>query len=487
MTEIDNDPVRIAVVGSGPAGFYAAGHLLKESDVEVDMFERLPTPHGLVRSGVAPDHPKIKTVTRVYEKTAAHPRFRFFGNVELGRDVSAQELREHYHAVVYAVGAAADRPLGIPGERLPGSWAATDFVGWYNGHPDYCDLEFDLSCERAVVVGNGNVALDVARMLTLDHAELALTDVADHALEALRESAVREVVVVGRRGPAQAAFTNPELLELGEMAGVDVVVDGEELERALAVADPDVDPTSERNVKVLREYAARPLRGEPRRIVLRFLLSPLELIADSGDGVSAVRLVRNELIAGPEGALRAKASGEEETIEARLVLRAVGYRGKALPGVPFDERRGVIPNEGGRVREGGDGQGPDGGPLADGGTGADGDPRAGAARRGEYVVGWIKRGPSGVIGTNKKDAQETVDAILADLAASALPAPTNPEQLLIEELLQARRPDLVTYEGWSEIDRHERGLGEPHGRPRVKLTRIEEMLRVASEQSSVSL
>jgi ferredoxin/flavodoxin---NADP+ reductase len=499
MTDADNDPVRIAVVGSGPAGFYAAGHLLKESDVEVDMFERLPTPHGLVRSGVAPDHPKIKTVTRVYEKTAAHPRFRFFGNVELGRDVSADELREHYHAVVYAVGAAADRPLGIPGEGLPGSWAATDFVGWYNGHPDYRDLQFDLSCERAVVVGNGNVALDVARMLTLDHSELALTDVADHALQALRESAVREVIVVGRRGPAQAAFTNPELLELGEMAGVDVVVFGEELERALAVADPDVDPTSERNVKVLREYARRPPRGQPRRIVLRFLLSPLELIADPADGVAAVKLVRNELIAGPEGTLRASATEARETIDARLVLRAVGYRGKALPGVPFDERRGVIPNEGGRVHEGEDGReaaaGPeaDGGPgadgitEADGSTGADGGPGAGAARRGEYVVGWIKRGPSGVIGTNKKDAQETVDAILADLAAGALPAPASPDPQVIEELLHERRPDLVTYEGWSEIDRHERSLGEPHGRPRVKLTRIEEMLRVATEQSSISL
>lgn len=467
MTDTGNDPVRIAVVGSGPAGFYAAGHLLRESDVEVDMFERLPTPHGLVRSGVAPDHPKIKTVTRVYEKTAAHPRFRFFGNVELGRDVSGDELREHYHAVVYAVGAAADRPLGIPGEGLPGSWAATDFVGWYNGHPDYCDLRFDLSCERAVVVGNGNVALDVARMLTLDHAELALTDVADHALEALRESAVREVVVAGRRGPAQAAFTNPELLELGELAGVDVVVDGEELERALAVADPDVDPTSERNVKVLREYAQRPLRGEPRRIVLRFLLSPLELIADPADGVASVKLVRNELVAGA-GALRASATEARETIDARLVLRAVGYRGKALPGVPFDERRGVIPNEHGRVREGEDG------------------PEAGTVRPGEYVVGWIKRGPSGVIGTNKKDARETVDAILADLAAGALPAPASPDPRIVEELLYERRPDLVTYEGWSEIDRHERGLGEPHGRPRVKLTRIEEMLQVASEQSSIS-
>jgi len=457
--------VRVAVIGSGPAGFYAAGHLLKESDVEVDMLERLPTPHGLVRSGVAPDHPKIKTVTRVYEKTAAHPRFRFFGNVELGRDVGVDELREHYHAIVYAVGAAADRPLGIAGEELRGSWAATDFVGWYNGHPDYCDLDFDLACERAVVVGNGNVALDVARMLTLDHAELAVTDVADHALEALRESAVREVVVIGRRGPAQAAFTNPELLELGEMEGVDVIVDSDELERALAVTEADMDPTSERNVKVLREYAQRPLTGQPRRIVLRFLLSPLEFLGEPEVGVRGVRAVRNELVAGPGGTLRAQATEQEETIEAGLVLRAVGYRGRPLPGVPFDEHRGVIVNEGGRVRE------PDGGAL----------------HAGEYVVGWIKRGPTGVIGTNKKDAQETVDAILQDMAADALPVPPSPDAQAIEDLLLLRRPDLITYEGWSEIDRHERGLGEPHGRPRVKLTRIEEMLRVAAEQRSVPL
>ena len=457
--------MRVAVIGSGPAGFYAAGHLLKESDVEVDMLERLPTPHGLVRSGVAPDHPKIKTVTRVYEKTAAHPRFRFFGNVELGRDVGVDELREHYHAIVYAVGAAADRPLGIAGEELRGSWAATDFVGWYNGHPDYCDLDFDLACERAVVVGNGNVALDVARMLTLDHAELAVTDVADHALEALRESAVREVVVIGRRGPAQAAFTNPELLELGEMEGVDVIVDSDELERALAVTEADMDPTSERNVKVLREYAQRPLTGQPRRIVLRFLLSPLEFLGEPEVGVRGVRAVRNELVAGPGGTLRAQATEQEETIEAGLVLRAVGYRGRPLPGVPFDEHRGVIVNEGGRVRE------PDGGAL----------------HAGEYVVGWIKRGPTGVIGTNKKDAQETVDAILQDMAADALPVPPSPDAQAIEDLLLLRRPDLITYEGWSEIDRHERGLGEPHGRPRVKLTRIEEMLRVAAEQRSVPL
>jgi ferredoxin--NADP+ reductase len=463
-------PIRVAVIGSGPAGFYAAGHLLKESGerLEVDMIERLPTPWGLVRSGVAPDHPKIKSVTRIYEKTAAHPRFRYFGNVTFGEHVGRDDLLAHYHAIVYATGSPSDRPLGIEGEELGGSHAATDFVGWYNGHPDQCDLEIDLlSAERALVIGNGNVALDVARMLVLAPAELAPTDTADHALEVLAASRVREVVVVGRRGPAQAAFTNPELRELGELSEADVIVDPVELERALAVPDPDAETnvTSRRIVEILRDYASRSPKGHDKRIVLRFLLSPTALVADSQGRVGAVELVRNELVAA-DGALRAQPTDERETIEAGLVFRAIGYRGIPLPGVPFDERRGVIPNEGGRIR----------------------DPQTGAQVPGEYVVGWIKRGPSGVIGTNKKDAQETVDAMLADLLAAdggAAPAhePAEPDAMAVESLLRERQPQLVTYEGWSEIDRHERELGEPAGRPRVKLTRIEEMLRVAASQS----
>ena len=456
----DSSPVRIAVVGAGPAGFYAAGHLLKDSAgrIEVDMLERLPTPWGLVRSGVAPDHPKIKSVTRVYEKTAAHPRFRYFGNVELGVHVGRGELLAHYHAIVYATGSPADRPLGIPGEELAGSWAATDFVGWYNGHPDHPDLEFDLACERAVVIGNGNVALDVARMLVLSHEELARTDIADHALYALEHSGVREVVVLGRRGPAQAAFTNPELLELGVLTGADVVVDPAELERALAVPDPGIDKIAEGNVRILRELAARPPRGEARRVVLRFMVSPTELLPGERGRVGAVRVARNDLVAAPDGRLRARATAECETIPAGLVFRAIGYRGVALPGVPFDERSGVIRNARGRV------------------LGADG------PLPGEYAVGWIKRGPTGVIGTNKKDAQETVDAILADLSAGLLHSPPAPDPEELVATLRARQPELITYAGWSEIDRHERSLGEPAGRPRVKLTRIEELLRVAAAQ-----
>jgi ferredoxin--NADP+ reductase len=467
----DETPIRIAVVGSGPAGFYAAGHLLKDSaaNVEVDMIERLPTPWGLVRSGVAPDHPKIKSVSRVYEKTAAHPRFRFFGNLHLGEHVSREDLLGHYHAIVYATGSSVDRPLGIPGEELPGSHAATEFVGWYNGHPDHTNLEVDLlSAECAVIIGNGNVALDVARMLTLTASELAPTDTADHALEVLARSNVREVIIAGRRGPAQAAFTNPELRELGELMDADVLVDPAELDRALAVADPKAEEniTARQNVEILREYSRRSPAGRRRQLRLRFLLSPLELIADQQGRVGAVAMVHNELVAGPDGTLRARPTDEQETIAAGLVFRAIGYRGVPLPGVPFDERHGVIPNEAGRVT----------------------DPDSGAALPGEYVVGWIKRGPTGVIGTNKKDAQETVDAINADLSSSrggrapAL-APAAPDADAVRQLFETRQPDLVTYDGWLEIDRHERARGEPEGRPRVKLTRIDEMLRVAASES----
>jgi ferredoxin/flavodoxin---NADP+ reductase len=462
-----DQPIRIAVIGSGPAGFYTAGHLLKDAGerIEVDMIERLPTPWGLVRSGVAPDHPKIKSVSRIYEKTAAHPRFRFFGNVAFGEHVSRDDLLAHYHAIVYATGSPADRPLGIPGEELPGSHAATDFVGWYNGHPDQCDLEIDLlSAERALVIGNGNVALDVARMLVLAPSELAPTDTADHALEVLADSKVREVVVVGRRGPAQAAFTNPELLELGELSGADVIVDPDELDRALAVPDPDAESntTSRRNVEILRGYASRAPKGHAKRIVLRFLLSPAALLANEQGRLGAVELVGNELVPAGEHRLRAQATGDHETIEAGLLFRAIGYRGIPLPGVPFDERGGVIPNEAGRVL----------------------DPSTGKPLGSEYVVGWIKRGPSGVIGTNKKDAQETVDAMLADLlgAGAGTPPAHEPDGAAVEELLRERQPQIVTYEGWEAIDRHEQALGEPDGRPRVKLTRIEDMLRVAAAE-----
>jgi ferredoxin/flavodoxin---NADP+ reductase len=441
--------VRVAIIGSGPAGSYAAGHLLRhtEPEVHVDLFERLPTPWGLVRAGVAPDHPKIKSVTNLYERTAEHPRLRLFANVELGRHLSVEDLRRHYHAIVYAVGTPTDRSLGIEGEDLPGSYSATDFVGWYNGHPDFCDLEFDLSGERVVVVGAGNVALDVARMLVLTREELAVTDIADHALEVLAGSGVREVVVVARRGAAQAAFTNPELRELGELRDADVIVDAAELEAG--VEDPDAGTTAKRNVEILSDYAARPPTGKHKRVVLRFLLSPVEI---HGDGrVESVTVARNVLEAGADGALRARASDERSELPAQAVFRAIGYRGTPLADVPFDHDRSLIANEGGRVRPG------------------------------EYVVGWAKRGPSGVIGTNKKDASDTVGRLLEDLAAGQLLDPEPIDDTALENFIRSRQPELVDYERWVKIDRHERGRGEPHGRPRVKLTRLEELLAVRTD------
>jgi ferredoxin/flavodoxin---NADP+ reductase len=461
----DDKPLRVAVVGSGPAGFYAAERLLKADGltVEVEMFERLPTPWGLVRAGVAPDHPNIKAVTRVYEKTSKLPGFRFHGNVDVGRHVSHEELLGHHHAVLYASGSPTDRRLGIPGEDLPGSHAATEFVAWYNGHPDYSDLEFDLSAQRAVVIGNGNVALDVARMLALTPDELAKTDIADYALAALVSSKVEEIIVLGRRGPAQAAYTNPELRELGELEAADVIVDPKDVEldeHSQAYLESDeADITVRRNVEIVTEYAHRPTSGRPKRLVLRFLASPLELLGE--EHVEAVKVVRNELVLGDDGRLSAKPTDRVETIEAGLVMRSIGYRGMPLEGVPFDERRATLHNDGGRVT----------------------DPQTGQPVPGVYTAGWIKRGPSGVIGTNKKCAHETVALLLEDHAAGRLPEPGGDAGAL-SKLLVERQPELIDYEAWGAIDTHERTVGEPEGRPRVKLTQWDELVRIGRAVAS---
>jgi ferredoxin/flavodoxin---NADP+ reductase len=457
---MSSSPLRVAIVGSGPAGFYAAEQLLDAKDVDdvaVDMFERLATPWGLVRFGVAPDHPKIKAVTRRYEKTAGKDGFRFFGNVEVGSDIAVEDLKDRYHAVLYAFGASGDRRLGIPGEELPGSHSSTEFVAWYNGHPDFADHEFDLTAQTAVVVGNGNVALDVARMLALPRETLAQTDVADHALEALAGSAIEEVVVLGRRGPAQAAFTTPELIELSELAQADVIVDpGDmELDAASARIVEEADAQVKRKIEVLHGYAASEPHGHDRRIVLRFFASPLEIVGS--DHVEGVRVGRTELVQDGDGRLRAVVTEQEETIPCQLVFRSVGYRGVPLPGVPFDERSATIPNDGGRVL----------------------DAPGGAQRPGEYVSGWIKRGPSGIIGTNKKDSQETVDRLLEDYAAGKLPEPAVGDPDAILALLAERAPEHITYEHWQAIDETERSAGEPHGRPRVKLVRHEHLLDAA--------
>ena len=458
-------PLRVAVVGSGPAGFYAAAALLaSDLPVEVDLIERLPTPWGLVRLGVAPDHPNIKAVSRAFEKTAAQPGFRFFGNVEAGRDVTHDDLRRLYDAVVYSVGAQTDRQLGIPGEHLPGSWAATEFVAWYNGHPDFQQLEFDLSHERAVVIGNGNVALDVARMLALTPEELAPTDTTDAAIEAIARSGIREIVVLGRRGPVQAAWTPVELGELGELEGADVLVDPAELELdpASAVELETAPQTVRRNVQILRDYATRTPAGKPRAIRLRFLLSPVAILGE--ERVEAIEAVRNRLEAGPDGRVRAVPTEERETISCGIVFRSVGYRGVSLGDLPFEEAAGTIPNAGGRVL---DGEGP---------------------LRQAYCAGWIKRGPTGVIGTNKRDATETAEALLADARAGLLGGTGRPAAA-VDRLLAERGVEVVAYAGWEAIDALERARGEPLGRPRVKLASWEELLEAArsSEAPIVSM
>jgi ferredoxin--NADP+ reductase len=447
--------VRVAVVGSGPAGFYAAGHLLASDEpaVEVDVLERLPTPWGLVRLGVAPDHPNIKAVSRAFEKIAARPGFRFLGNVDVGRDVTQEELSALYDAVVYAVGAQTDRRLGIPGEDLPGSWAATELVAWYNGHPDFQELEFDLSAERAVVVGNGNVALDVARMLALTEEELATTDTTDPAIEAIVGSGLREILVLGRRGPVQAAWTPVELGELGELAGADVIVDPADLELDDAsAAELEAAPgTVKRNVDILRDYAGREPVGKPRRIVLRFRSSPVAIVGD--EHVEGVEVARNDLVPGEDGRVRAVPAGELELVPCGIVFRSVGYHGVPVPGVPFDQRAGTIGNAAGRVLE------------------------AGRPVAGLYCTGWIKRGPTGVIGTNKKDGTETADALLEDARAGLLPPRTDDRRL--EALLAERGVEPVLYAGWEAIDAAERAAGEPLGRPRVKLRTWDELLAAA--------
>ena len=445
--------MRAAIIGAGPSGFYATGMLLN-AGFAVDVYDLLPTPFGLVRAGVAPDHPKIKAVTRVFDKTARHADFRFFGGIELGRHISRGELRERYHAVIYAMGTSDDNRLGIPGEDLPGSHAATQFVAWYNGHPHHTDHEYDLSGERAVVIGNGNVAIDVARMLVLTPEELRATDTADHAIDVLEQSRLQEIVLLGRRGPVQAAFTNPELRELGELRRADVVVDPADLELdpASAAALAEADGTTTRNVELLRGYAARaPDPAHPQRVVLRFLRSPLALL---GDGrVEAVRVSVNQIVASADGRLQAVPTGVEEELPASLVIRSIGYRGVAVPGVPFDARRGLIRNLGGRVVDDADAQ-----------------------QLGEYAVGWIKRGPSGVIGTNKKDAADTVARLLEDRDTAALGTPTLEPT---EAWVLGRNPDAVSWAGWAKIDERETGLGAEQGRPRVKLVRAAELHDVA--------
>jgi ferredoxin/flavodoxin---NADP+ reductase len=456
--------LHVAIIGSGPSAFYAAEPLLK-AGASVAMIERLPTPFGLVRGGVAPDHPKIKSVTKVYERTAANPRFRYYGGVEFGRDVTLADLKTMFHAVIFATGAQTDRRMGIEGEDLPGSHPATEFVAWYNGHPDYQHLSFDLTQTAAAVVGNGNVAMDVARILARTPEELAATDIADDALEALRHSRIETVYILGRRGPAQAAYTTPEIKELGELAAADVTA----LPAETALDDLSAewmhhygDRAARENVEVVQAYAAAGPTGKPKRVVLRFLVSPVRILGT--DRVQAIEVVKNRLVQAPDGTLRPQPTGEAEIIPVGLVFRSIGYKGVALPDVPFDAARGVIPNSLGRVLD-----------------------EAGEQVIGEYAAGWIKRGPSGIIGTNKPDSAETAASLLADAEAGKVwrPATTAPDAL--DVLLASRGVDVVTFEDWQVLDALETARGAAASRPRVKLTRLAEMMRVIHDARGSSL
>lgn len=453
--------IRVAIVGSGPAGFYAAIELLdrRDYDAHVDMYDRLPTPWGLVRAGVAPDHAKTKLVTKLFDRCAARPNFTFYLNAEVGKHVSHEALTQRYHAVLYSYGASASRALELPGEELPGSFAATEFVAWYNGHPDYAECQFDLSGERAVIVGNGNVALDIARILVKSVDELKSTDIADHALEALSKSNIKEVVIIGRRGVADAACTNPELLGLGDLENVDVIFDKADIEEAERFASNKTtsgaaidDFKATLKLEIATEYLERAPQQSEKRIVFKFLRSPIELIGDQK--VERLRVVRNQLEQQADGSTRAIAGDEFETIETGLVLRSVGYFGKSIPGVPFDEGRGVIPNDRGRARMGGN------------------------PEFGVYCAGWIKRGPSGVIGTNKRCARETVSTMLKDFDAGKLDIATDGDEA-IGQLLSQLEVTLVDYNAWRRLNAHECEMGYVQERPRVKVTSIEEMLAVA--------
>ncbi len=440
--------LRVAIIGSGPAGVYAADALAQHGGVSVDVLDRLPAPYGLVRYGVAPDHLKIKSIMLALQKVFELPAVRFLGNVEIGADLTLDDLRRHYDAVIFAHGAAVDQRMGVPGEDLPGSFSAREFVAWYSGHPDTELDRFTLHARAVAIVGVGNVAVDVARVLSKTAEELRSTDLPDHVLDVLARSEVTDVHMIGRRGPAQAKFTTKELRELGELANADVIVDSEELQLdAASEAAMAAQPAVRRNVEVLQEWSQRAPAGRARRLYLRFLLRPIGVLGvNQVDGLTVERGVL-------DGTGSPVPTGQQQCIDAQLLLRSVGYRGSPVPGLPFDERAGVVPNLSGRVL------------------------RDHAPAPGEYVAGWIKRGPTGVIGTNKGDAKETVAAVIAD-APALLPAPVR-DPAAVPALLAERGVDVVLWQGWRAIDAAERDLGRAQGRDRVKIADRSELLRAA--------
>lgn len=449
-------PLRVAIIGSGPSGFYAAEALLKaEQSSVIDMFERLPCPYGLVRLGVAPDHQKIKKVIKVYERIAEKPGFTYYGNVEFGTDLTLADVKRYYDAVIFANGAQRDRNLGIPGEELAGSVPATAFVAWYNGHPDYRDLEFDFSHETAVVIGQGNVAIDVCRILCKTVEELKGTDIAQHALDQLAESKIRNVYMIGRRGPVQAKFSQVEIREMGHLEDCNTVIDPAVFDfdpvSQVEYDDPD-NKSAPKIVPIMKELSESTSENATRRLHIEFCKSPAAI--QGTDHVESIVLEKNELSGEPFN-VKARGTGETEQIDCGLVLRSVGYRGVALPDVPFDEQRGVFPNDNGRI-------------ITEDGQ-----------YDGLYVVGWIKRGPSGIIGTNKPDSRATVAQLLEDMPK--LTPCECPETATLLNELNDRGVRLVSYEDWKLIDSEEQIRGEAVGKPREKYTRVSEMLSILNK------
>lgn len=446
-------PFRIAIIGSGPSGFYTADYLLNQNDfpVSVDMFDRLPTPFGLIRSGVAPDHQKTKRVSDYYHKIAVHPRFRFFGNVEYGMDIQRNDLLSRYHQVVYAVGAPDDRKLGITGEHLDGCYSARDFVGWYNAHPDYSSMQFDFTRSPVLIIGNGNVALDIVRILCLSEEELATTDIADHSLAQLSNHRVREIHVLGRKDPFHASFTLPVFERLAEMQNV-----------SFEINPPDIldqKPTSDhhrRLMEIMLDMQSNPHNAGSTKIIFHFLVSPVSIIGE--ESVEGIRI--RHLSSAPAGNGITHIPGAVETdLPAGVIIRAVGYRGAPLRGIPFDEEKGVIPNKLGRISF----------------------PGGETFITGEYVSGWIKRGPFGSIPHIRQDAQETAISMTDDLRAGRFNQPAGNEGEPTVQWLSSIKNDYVFYEDWMKIDTHEKKLGQELGRPRVKFTSIQSMLDIIGD------
>ena len=457
---------KIAIIGSGPAGFYAAGELFRQQSwaIKVDMFDRLPTPYGLVRGGVAPDHQKIKSVTKIYSRIAENENFRFFGNVEFGSDILRSDVLEFYDAVIYAVGSPSDRSLGIPGEELPGSHSATEFVAWYNGHPDLRGRKFDLSVKDVFVIGMGNVALDVARILAKPPEELSKTDIADYALETLFESQIEDIWLVGRRGPLQAAFTPVEAREFLELDSADVILEGGPLKldaESQRILETDASKDTKKNIEIIKQISEKNSSNKKKRVHFIFLASPLEIL---GNGcVEKIRMVRNDLVKRDDGSLRPQATGDLMEENAGLIFRSIGYHGNHLSDVPFNHNSGTIPNECGQIID---------------------EDQDKSLRTSEYVAGWIKRGPTGVIGTNKQDAVETVHRMLGTFLQEKIEPRQQADSSGIESLLKERNVDYVSFEDWKLLDEYETEAGQAQDRPRVKVTSIEKMLEIIRDKKN---